>query len=196
MTIAVLGGTFDPIHNGHLTIASHAFEHCNLSKILFIPCHIPALRGTPQATATQRLDMVELAIADNQNFIADDREINRSGTSYMIDTLQSLHDENPNEEIALILGFDAWQNFHKWHGYQYIVKNFLLIIINRPNYQLSHAQLLQQHKQTIKIIEDSNIQTSATMIRRQLQKDPEQAAQYLPATVYRYIQQHQLYQND
>lgn len=190
----VFGGTFDPIHNGHLAIARQAQEKCQLSHVIFIPCHIPALRGQPQSSSKDRLKMVELAIQDKMNFIADDREIKRDGTSYMIDTLTSLQQQTPHEKFALIIGYDAWQHFPKWHHYQLILEQFELIIIHRPGYSLEHQALLKKHQHTIRIMPQPAFEISATNIRQLIKKQAHNITQQLPPAVWDYIQQQKLYQ--
>ncbi len=91
--IGVLGGTFDPIHHGHLRPALEALERLDLAEVRFIPCRQPPHRGQPMTTAEQRLALLELAVAEQPGFVVDDRELRREGPSYMVDTLASLRAE-------------------------------------------------------------------------------------------------------
>lgn len=193
MTIGILGGTFDPIHKGHMAIAQHALDACRLSQVLFIPCHIPALRDTPQTSSHDRLNMVKLAIKDNPHFAADDCELKRKGTSYMLDTLRQLQRHYPEENLALIIGYDAWQHIDKWHHHQQLLDEFNIIIINRPQYSLAHPDLLASYTSSIHILTDIDSPISATQIRQQLHKNTCHGTHVLAKPVYDYIIQHKLY---
>jgi nicotinate-nucleotide adenylyltransferase len=131
--IGVLGGTFDPIHYGHLRPALELLETLDLAEVRFIPCRIPAHRGTPQVTAEQRLALVRLAIAGQPGFVADDRELRREGTSYMIDTLASLRDELGQETpLCLIIGADAFRELSTWSRWQELGKVAHIVVMQRP----------------------------------------------------------------
>lgn len=108
--IGILGGTFDPIHYGHLRTALDVQQALLLDEIRFIPCGEPAHRNKPMAEPLQRLAMVRAAIAGQDKFVADDREIRREGPSYMVDTLASLKKDFNDKSLCLILGSDAWKS--------------------------------------------------------------------------------------
>ena len=116
--VGVLGGTFDPIHYGHLRPALELLETLELSEVRFIPCRIPAHRGAPSITAEQRLELVRLAIIGQPGFVADGRELRRAGPSYMVDTLVALRQELGDTPLCLILGSDAFQALTTWHRWQ------------------------------------------------------------------------------
>lgn len=131
--IGILGGTFDPIHYGHLRPALELLETLELAEVRFIPCRIPAHRGTPQVTAEQRLMLVQAAIAGQPGFIADDRELRREGTSYMVDTLATLRDEFGQETpLCLIIGADAFRELSTWSRWQDLVKVAHIVVMQRP----------------------------------------------------------------
>ncbi len=109
--IGVLGGTFDPIHFGHLRTALEIAEGCGMEQVRFIPGHIPPHRPQPSVSAQQRLDMVRLAITDEDYFIADSRELDRVGESYTVETLQSLRDDFGLMILALRC---RWYLFWGW----------------------------------------------------------------------------------
>jgi nicotinate-nucleotide adenylyltransferase len=113
--IGIFGGTFDPIHSGHLCIADLALKTLGLHEIRFIPNQHPPHRPPPLASAEHRIQMIQLAIADHPHWRLDLREINRPGPSYMIDTLKSLRQEYPTARFFLILGEDAWKSLPLWH---------------------------------------------------------------------------------
>src|SRR3990167_8466433 len=130
--IGIYGGSFDPIHNGHLRAALETCEQLQLQKILFIPCYHHAFNKCLHASSEQRLAMLQLAIQGNSLFTVDDREINQPSTSYTIDTLISLHKEYPKQKFALIIGTDAFLQFHQWHRWREILHYANIIILHRP----------------------------------------------------------------
>src|SRR5210317_2209069 len=116
--IGVFGGTFDPIHFGHLRSALEICESLDLKEIRFIPCRIPPHRGEPVADPMQRMAMVRAALAGQPDMILDDREIKREGPSYMVDTLESLRSEFTTEPLCLVLGMDAFLGLSSWHRWK------------------------------------------------------------------------------
>jgi nicotinate-nucleotide adenylyltransferase len=138
----ILGGTFDPIHNGHLRMASSALEQGVVDKIKFVPCNRPAIKSAPQTSSSQRVAMLKLAITDLNNSTIDCCEIERGGVSYTADTLQKLQ-HNCSDTLALIIGADAFNNFNKWRDWQTILQTAHLIIVPRPGYELSSATWAQ-----------------------------------------------------
>jgi nicotinate-nucleotide adenylyltransferase len=130
--IGVLGGTFDPIHNGHLRPALELLEILQLTEIRFIPCRIPAHRGAPAITAEQRLELVRLATAGQAGFVADDRELRREGPSYMVDTLASLRAEMDTATLCLIIGADAFRELHTWSRWRTLSELAHIVVMQRP----------------------------------------------------------------
>lgn len=148
--IGVLGGTFDPIHHGHLRPALELLEALGLAELRLIPCRIPAHRGTPGASAGQRAAMVELAIAGQPGFVLDRRELEREGPSYMVDTLGSLRREFPDNPLCLILGQDAFAALDTWHRWREIPTLAHLLVLARPGFDVEAsapvASLLETHR--------------------------------------------------
>lgn len=135
--IGVLGGTFDPIHFGHLRPALEIQQALGLRELRFIPSAEPPHRSKPQASALQRLMMVRAAIADQPGFVIDDRELRRSGPSYMVDTLHSLREElGESTPLCLILGLDAFLGLEGWHRWQDLFEYAHLVITHRPGWSL------------------------------------------------------------
>ena len=106
--IGIYGGTFDPIHYGHLRPALDVLQQTGLDEVRFIPNRAPPHRESPVLSDQQRAELVQLAIADTPEFVLDERELKREGPSYMVDTLQSLKDEFPEDTLCLIMGMDAF----------------------------------------------------------------------------------------
>jgi len=133
--VGLLGGTFDPIHHAHLRLAHEAQAACGLDHVRFVPSATPPHRGTPGATAEQRLAMVELAIADHPGFFADRRELDRSQPSYTIHTLESLRTElGADRPICLLLGADAFRLLETWHRWRDLFAAAHLVVAHRPGF--------------------------------------------------------------
>lgn len=134
--MGILGGTFDPIHYGHLRPVQEVMQALGLEQVRFLPNRLPPHRQPPWLDADTRRQLVEMAIADTQGFVFDDRELNREGPSYMVDTLADLHQEFPDDSLCLILGMDAFAGLTDWHHWQDILKLCHLIIMGRPGCQM------------------------------------------------------------
>jgi nicotinate-nucleotide adenylyltransferase len=131
--IGVLGGTFDPIHYGHLRPALELLETLELAEVRFVPCRIPAHRATPRVTGEQRLALVRLATVGQAGFVADDRELRREGPSYMVDTLASLREDfGDDSPLCLIVGTDAFRELHTWHRWQELSDLAHIVVMQRP----------------------------------------------------------------
>ncbi len=130
--IGILGGTFDPIHYGHLRPALELLEALELAEIRFVPCRIPAHRAAPRVTAEQRLALVRLATVGQPGFVADDRELRRAGPSYMVDTLASLRDDFGDIPLCLIVGTDAFRELHTWQRWQELSGLAHIVVMQRP----------------------------------------------------------------
>lgn len=131
--IGVFGGTFAPIHNGHLRLAIEVAERLDLASVRIVPCATPAHRGVPAVAAARRLRWVELATADEPRLQVDARELRRDGPSYTHDTLVELRAAlGPDAPIVLMIGDDAANGFHRWHRWQEIPGLAHLAFIERP----------------------------------------------------------------
>ncbi|MCU7795496.1 MAG: nicotinate-nucleotide adenylyltransferase [Candidatus Thiodiazotropha sp. (ex Myrtea spinifera)] len=130
--IGILGGTFDPIHFGHLRTALDVMQAVGLDEVRFIPLHSAVHRDQPETAAELRLQMVEAAIAGQAGFVADDRELRRQGDSYTVDTLVSLHRDFPGHALCLLLGMDAFNGFATWRQPEKILSLAHLIVMRRP----------------------------------------------------------------
>ena len=131
--IGVFGGTFDPIHYGHLRAALDVHQALALSELRFLPLNVAVHREQPRASAAQRRAMVEAAIAGEPGFRVDDRELMRAGRSYSVDTLTSLRDElGDKRPICLLVGGDAFNGFFDWHRPRDILELAHLVVMQRP----------------------------------------------------------------
>lgn len=143
--IGLLGGTFNPIHNGHLRLALEIYERLSLAQVRLIPSAQPPHRTIPNVSSELRLEMVQAAIAGVTGLTADDRELQRDGPSYMVDTLISLRAENPDNPLCLILGSDAFMNLNSWHQSAQIINLAHIIVVHRPNTVLATQHINQTH---------------------------------------------------
>lgn len=133
--VGIFGGTFDPIHYGHLRSAFEMLQALRFEDVRFMPCGDPPHRGQTFASAAQRLRMVEVAIAGQDGFSADDRELLRAGPSYTIDTLSSLRDELPDRSLGLIVGMDAFLGLPGWHRWDEILDVAHIVVAHRPGWK-------------------------------------------------------------
>lgn len=203
--IGIMGGTFDPIHFGHLRTALEIAESCGMEQVRFIPGSVPPHRPQPQASAEQRWAMVKLAIEDEPLFYADRRELERQGHSYTVDTLSSLRaDLGAKIPLAFVLGMDAFLAFRSWHRWQDIMQLAHLVVMSRPGYapdpQDWYGQLLAQTTCELRsttagrvtFLAVTQLDISATAIR-EVCKTKKSVRFLLPDAVNQYIQAHKLY---
>ena len=133
--IGIFGGTFDPIHYGHLRTAFELLQTLPLGEVRFIPCGDPPHRGVTFAPAALRLDMVRRATRDEPNFVVDDRELRREGPSYSVDTLVSLREEFSGRSLCLITGMDAFLGLPTWHRWDEILDFAHIVVAHRPGWR-------------------------------------------------------------
>ena len=149
MRIGILGGTFDPIHLGHLLIAEESRITLGLERVLFVPAGRPWLKeGQPLTDAVHRVRMVELATASNPHFQVRRNEVERPGPSYTVDTLGELRAElDPDAELYFILGLDALESFHRWKEPERVLDLCRLVVVGRPGYsEGEREQLLARYQ--------------------------------------------------
>jgi len=148
--IGIYGGTFDPIHYGHLRPALDVVEALGLEKCHFVPCSIPHHRSLPSANSAQRLEMVAVAIKSEARFQLDPREINRDGISYTIDTVQSIRSEVTKEQtLCLIIGIDAFIKLDQWHQWKDIFNLCHIVVTHRPGWDIE--TLLESNQVSIEL---------------------------------------------
>ncbi|MGB5629513.1 MAG: nicotinate-nucleotide adenylyltransferase [Woeseiaceae bacterium] len=147
--IGIFGGTFDPIHYGHLRSAFEMLQALDFEMVRFIPCGDPPHRGVTHATAKQRQRLVELAIDGQHGFIADDRELQRDGLSYTVDTLESLREEFPGRSLGLIVGMDAFLGLPGWYRWNEILDIAHIVVAHRPGWKAPDmgalGELISEH---------------------------------------------------
>ena len=133
--MGIFGGTFDPIHYGHLRTAFEMLQALRFGEVRFMPCGNPPHRDAPKADAALRLRMVHVATAAQEGFVVDDRELQRDGPSYSVDTLKALRKEYPQRPLALIIGMDAFLGLPKWYHWQEILELAHIVVAHRPSWR-------------------------------------------------------------
>jgi nicotinate-nucleotide adenylyltransferase len=137
--LALLGGTFDPVHLGHLRIASETAAALKLPEVRLIPSKKPVHRGQPGATEAQRLAMLKLAVADYPALAVDDRELERDTPSFTVLTLESLRAEFPHRPLVWLIGVDAFMHLNGWYQWQRLFDLAHFVVLNRPGFAVSQA---------------------------------------------------------
>lgn len=132
--LGIFGGTFDPIHFGHLRTAFELLQELELAEVRFLPAGEPPHRATPLCSASHRLAMVRAAAHEQPGFVVDDRETRRAGPSYTVQTLRELRAEFPGRPVCLILGMDAFLGLPQWHEWQQILRLAHLVVAHRPGW--------------------------------------------------------------
>ena len=144
MRIGVFGGSFDPVHIGHLWIAEAALESLRLAEIRWIPAAVSPLKPLgPVASAEQRLQMLRLAVSGCEEYIVDDREIRRGELSYTVDTMEELRAEFPETEIVMIIGSDSFAEIRRWHDPQRLLRLALPAVVQRVGWEVPDFSVLE-----------------------------------------------------
>lgn len=207
--IGIFGGTFDPIHFGHLRPAIDVLETLNLDQIRFIPCYSPVHRGQPNASVEQRCAMIEQAIQNQPKFVLDKIEIERGGPSYMVETLRELKAKYPETGLVLIMGIDAFAKFNSWKNPAEILQLANLAVTKRPSDSESNSynQIWLQLEDDLKArfveklsekfgqiiqVDVCQLDISSTKIREKILNN-QQLDYLLPAEIINFIQQNKIY---
>jgi nicotinate-nucleotide adenylyltransferase len=212
--LGILGGTFDPIHIGHIELARELRSALALGSVHLVPAGEPPHRAAPIASAADRLEMVELAVAGIPGLVADPREIDRPGPSYTVPTLESLRREGPSRPLALIVGADAFLGLPQWHRWRELFDLAHVIVVARPGVAFDVArapELVPEWERrrasgahalsatpagSIVVQPVTAHDVSATAIRHELARGPaglEAVRGLLPPPVLAYIERNQLY---
>jgi nicotinate-nucleotide adenylyltransferase len=194
MKIGIMGGTFDPIHLGHMIAAESAREAAGLDEVWFMPAYIPPHKqNLPKMSAEQRLAMVKLAVAEHPNFRAVDYELARRGTSYTADTVQILRHLHPELSFYYIIGADMVMYLSKWERIGEIVEIVSFIGLQRPGYEVELKQLPEELSSKVQLAVMPLIEISSTAIRER--KRLRQSVRYLVCDNVRlYMEANQLYE--
>lgn len=209
--IGIFGGTFDPVHYGHLRSALEVKELFGLSEVRLIPCASPPHRNQPAASALMRLQMLELAVKNRPGLKIDTRELDRHNQlnnvpSYMVDTLRSLRQELPNQSLLLFIGSDAFNSLTTWHQWRQLFDVAHIVVMTRPGFEIQQLddffksrladdkQILAQNRAGKLFFQQiTQLDISATAIRQMIAKK-QNPGFLLPDAVIEYINEHKLYQ--
>lgn len=203
--LGIYGGTFDPVHTGHLRMAEVALESLPLAELRLVPCGLPPHRETPHAGAVHRLAMLHLALAGHPGLRVDDREIRRGGISYSVDTLDSLRAEyGLSRPLVLLMGADAFQGLTGWKHWQQLPVLCHIAVLARPGYALQvpaglaverlheAAALDDSPAGGLYVIDNPLLPLSATAVRQRIAGEQDTSG-FLHPEVRAYIENHRLY---
>jgi len=203
--IGINGGTFDPVHYGHLRPALEVMQNLNLEQVRFVPCYQPVHKDTPNVSAQQRSAMIQLSIAKQSKFALDTIEMDKGGPSYMVDTLSILKKQFNDYGLVLMMGTDAFAKFHSWHNWQTILELANVLIMHRPGEPVAQTglsgKIYKQYQVTtftqtqgqIRDMDVTQLDISSTLVRNHLLAG--QSVEYLlPPCVMEYINKNGLYQ--
>lgn len=201
MRIGIFGGSFDPVHFGHLILAEHCRESASLDEVWFIPSATgPHKQEGAAATDRQRMEMLEFALAGHASFLISDVELKRGGVSYTVDTLSQIAEEQPEDELFLMIGGDSLQNFDTWRNPEKICRLATPLVVARPNSDPVNLEALSPYVDEDRMaeikryaLESRLIDISSTEIRTRATAG--RSIRYLtPRAVEKYIESKSLYQ--
>lgn len=208
--IGIFGGTFNPVHNGHLALAQTVLDTLHCTQIRFVPAALPPHKATPTVTAVHRAAMVQLAIQHQPRYVLETCELERSGPSYSIDTLRLMRKRFPKHALCLILGQDSYQQLPTWHCWHSLLETAHILVVHRAETE-KQLQLHAEHaghlvdmtqaaemfaKQPSGLISYLTIappNISSTTIRQKLAQPDADLSADIPPAVWQYLQQHRLY---
>ncbi|MEI8314045.1 MAG: nicotinate-nucleotide adenylyltransferase [Verrucomicrobiota bacterium] len=191
MPVGILGGTFNPIHLGHLLIAQDALEQCRLERVVFIPTAKPPHKSLAgNVSAAHRLNMLRLGVAGDKRFAVDDLEMRRGGKSYSVETVEELQRRQPAAVFSFIIGADSLAELHLWRDAERLVRLCRFLVFARPGYVAQPAASLTGLR--YKLFSTHPAEISSREIRGRVARG--QSIRYLvPDSVRQYIERHQLY---
>jgi nicotinate-nucleotide adenylyltransferase len=185
-----MGGTFDPIHLGHLRAAENAREGLGLDEVRFLPAQVPPHRPAPASSARDRFAMVALATALHPRFVADDLELQREGPSFTVDTIARLRDQCPDDEMVLVVGSDTLPELTSWKDHERLLRMCTVAVVTRPEEDRHDVARFDDHD--IRRVPGPGLAVSATEIRRRV-KEGLSIRYLVPETVADYIAKRGLY---
>ena len=188
MRIGLYGGTFDPIHLGHLRAAETAREAAGLDLVAFVPAAVPPHRGAPLSPPEDRLAMARLATAAHPRFEAWDVELRRPGPSYTVETVSTLLSERPSDSFVLVVGADTWPEMTTWREPERLLSLVEVVVVDRPGYPGEEPKSPFPGARGVRRVEGPSLAISATAIRGRAQRQlsvrflvPDAVAEYIVA---------------
>lgn len=217
--IGIMGGMFDPVHIGHLQLAQTALQTLKLDRLHLVPCAVPNHRGHASASKSHRKAMLEIAVNTDKRLVVDDREYQRAGVSYAVDTLKSFANEFPHAALVYVQGWDSFNSLPTWHRWQELFLLAHICAISRPGQKLPNEHsplgstaaalyeelkvrqvgsvdaLFASHKGRILVLAELAVDVSSTRVRELLGAGTTASSANICEGVEEYISQHQLYRN-
>lgn len=195
MRLGIMGGTFDPVHYGHLVIAEEARYEFALDRVVWVPAGDPPHKQSREVVSQEhRYAMVLLATASHPAFEVSRLELERSGPSYTVDTIRAFSELRPEAELFFITGADATLEILTWHRHDDLIRMCRFIAVTRPGYDLNRlsAELPEPYLARISTIQAPGVDISSTDLRQRL-RDGEPVKYLVPEAVEAYLQKHRLY---
>ncbi len=200
-SLGILGGTFNPIHYGHIVAAECARDACHLDRVVFVPAARPPHKSLDEVLDSQhRFEMVQMAVQDNPNFAVSALELKRQGLSYTVETIASYQEEFPGAKIYFIIGVDALLLINTWKDVERLATLCSFIVVTRPGYQLSHeeehfCEIPESVWKKILVVAIPGLYISSSDIRQRVAKG--QTIKYLlPPAIEEYILKNDLYREE
>ncbi len=200
MRIGLFGGSFDPIHYGHLILAERCREQAQLDEIWLTPASTnPHKQDGPRATDKQRLEMIRLAIGGHRPFVLSEIELERGGLSYTVDTLRKMNEQHPDAELFFLVGGDSLDQFHRWHQPDQICQLAIPLVVGRPGSEPADWSVFSEYVSSERLdvfrsfaVESPLIDISSTEIRSRVAAG--QSIRFLtPRAVEKYIETQKMY---
>lgn len=198
MRLGLFGGTFDPVHWGHLLMAEQCREQCRLDQVWLLPAGSPPHKtGAEISTGKQRAEMLEFAIAGHEALLVNRMELDREGKTYTVDTLRQLHAEHPEDELFFIIGGDSLTDLPTWREPEVIAELATIVAVNRGDRPLPGRDNLKKHlgekiAARVELVTMPGIDLSSTDIRRRI-REGKSIRYMVPRAVEVYIAEHGLY---
>jgi len=209
--IGIFGGTFNPIHNGHLALAQTVLDTLHCAQIRVIPAAVPPHKEAPAVTAQHRATMVKLAIQSQPALVLDTCELDRQGPSYTIETLHLLRTRFPDQALCLMMGQDSYQKLPTWHRWLELLDYCHLLVVHRADKEKTltlHPEhegklvdiatapqaFAEQANGLISFLTQAPPDISSTRVREQLSRAEDATRNQIPPAVWQYIQENRLYQ--
>lgn len=195
--VGIMGGTFNPIHIGHLMLAEQAYEEFSLDEVVFLPSARPPHKKGQTLSDNHRKEMILLAIKDNPHFSFSSLEFERTGTTYTVDTMAELHKRYPLDTFYFIIGADSFLALESWYKPELLFQQTSFLVATRDGHKREELEqhkneLVQKYQARIQFLDFPNIEISSSRIRNRVSKKAS-ITYYVPETVKEYIYCHQLY---
>ncbi|MEE9394572.1 MAG: nicotinate-nucleotide adenylyltransferase [Planctomycetota bacterium] len=195
MRVGYFGGSFDPIHRGHVELARHILRAESLDKLVFLPARqAPHKKSGPGASGSHRLMMLGLALRGETGLSIDGRELDRAGPSYTFDTMRMIKDESPDDQLFFLIGLDSLGDLNQWHRIDELAKLVIFLVARRPGEHRDDMEAAARENSAIRyeLLETPEIQASSREIKRRLASG-QPVDEYLAPSVEAYIREHLLY---